>query len=190
MSSEQVRLFTRFAAHLTAAHRVRRNAGPRKPEAAAVLSPNGALLDAGGGKGVAHARDELRRATLAFDEARTKKRSDVETGTRRWRPLVTSRWSLLDDFDTDGRRFVVAVENSPPTRLPRTALSEREHQVMTQAHLGHTDKLIAYELGLAHATVRVLMHRAMRKLGASTRRDALARFDALARAKSGSAPKR
>ena len=75
-------------------------------------------------------------------------RSDVELATRRWKPLVASRWALIDEFDTDGRRFVVAVENAPPTCAARRDLSLREHQVMTQAHLGHIDKVIAYELGL------------------------------------------
>lgn len=151
-----------------------------KPRAAAVRAPNSAPIDAEQDEGVVDAREALRRATLAFDQARTKKmRSDIELATRRWRPLVASRWSLLDDFDLDGRRFVVAVESSPPTPAPRKDLSERELHVMTQAHLGHTDKEIAYELGLSASTVRVLVHRATRKLGAATRREALARFDTL-----------
>lgn len=58
-------------------------------------------------------------------------------------------------------------------------LSARENQVMPQVHLGHTDKVIGYELSLSTSTVRVLIHRATRKLGAATRREALARFDAL-----------
>ncbi|MBX3189679.1 MAG: helix-turn-helix transcriptional regulator [Labilithrix sp.] len=176
---EQFTLFTRFAAHLTSAVRLRRSAA--KPKPAAVLAPSGALLHAEeGDDGVVDAREELRRATLAFDEARTKRmRDDVDLATRRWRPLVVSRWSLLDDFDSDGRRFVVAVANPPPTRPPRNDLSEREHQVLTQAHMGRSTKVIAYELGLSDSTVRVLLHRAAQKLGASTREEALARFDAL-----------
>lgn len=182
VSAARMTLFTRFSAHLASALRLRRSAQRSKPKAAGILAPNGSLLD--GDDGIVESREELRRATVAFDQARTKKmRADVELATRQWRPLVGSRWSLVDDFDSDGRRFVLAVENSPPTRPPRTDLSEREHQVMTQAHLGHTDKVIAYELGLATSTVRVLLHRATRKLGATTRRDALARFDALAKAR-------
>lgn len=176
VSPERLTLFARFSTHLATALRLRRN---KEQTNAGVLSPDGKLLDAAN-DGVASMREELRRATVHFDQARTKKgRADVELATRRWRPLVAARWSLLDDFDSDGRRFVLAVENATPTRPLRTALSEREHQVMTQAHLGRTDKVIAYELGLSVSTVRVLLHRAIRKLGAKTRREALVRFEAL-----------
>jgi DNA-binding CsgD family transcriptional regulator len=178
VSDEQVTLFTRFAAHLTSAVRLRQNAGGSKPKVAAILSPSGDLLHAEASEGVVDAREELRLAALAFDQSRTKK-VNAEAATRRWRPLVESRWTLIDEFESDGRRLVVAVENGPPTRPPRKDLSEREHQVMTQAHLGHDNKVIAYELGLSHSTVRVLLHRAATKLGASTRREAIARFDAL-----------
>jgi DNA-binding NarL/FixJ family response regulator len=89
---------------------------------------------------------------------------------------VVAQWSLLDEFDTDGKRFVVAMDNRPPQRVARGALSEREHQVLTQAELGHSNKEIAYELGLSSATVRVLIHRAAKKLGAATRAEAIAKF--------------
>ena len=86
------------------------------------------------------ARDRFVASVNRISPAAARLAAQAEKRCRAGRPLVASRWSLLDDFDTDGRRFVVAVENSPPTRPPRTDLSEREHQVMTQAHLGHTDK--------------------------------------------------
>ncbi|MFT3710135.1 MAG: LuxR C-terminal-related transcriptional regulator [Archangium sp.] len=173
----RVTLFTRFASHLTSAYRIRRTHGPKPPPRAAVMSPRGKLLHAEGDS-IAGARDELRDATLAFDHARTRKmRDDVELATRTWKPLIESRWALLDEFDTDGKRFVVAVENAPPTRARTKELSERELQVLTAAHFGHSNKVIAYELGLAASTVRVLLHRAAQKLGAKTREQAISRFD-------------
>lgn len=181
--AERVKLFTRLAAHLTSGYRLRRDVLTSKHRTAAILSAHGKMLHVEKDDGVVDAREELRDAALAFEQARTKKmRADVDAATERWRPLVASRWSLLDDFDTDGRRFVVAVENSPPTRPPRKDLSEREHAVLTQAHMGHSNKVIAYELGLSDSTVRVLLHRAARKLGASTRQDMIARFDVLVNA--------
>lgn len=179
--AEHFKLFTRLAAHLTSGFRLRRNARMSQPKPAAILSTRGEMLHAENrDDGVIAAREALRDAAIAFEEARTKKmRADVDVATQRWRPLVISRWSLLADFDSDGRRFVLAVENAPPTRPPRKDLSEREHEVLTQAHMGHSNKVIAYELGLSDSTVRVLLHRAARKLGASTREEMLARFDAL-----------
>lgn len=177
--ADLVTLLTRLAAHLTAAGRLRRRVQP-KPEADAILAPNGEILHASDLPTVEAARSELRQATLDFEQARSRElRSDVEGATRRWRPLVSSRWTLLDEFDSDGRRFVIAAENAPPTRAARRDLSEREHQVLTQAHLGHSQKEIAYELGLADSTVRVLLHRAAQKLGVSTREEALERFQTL-----------
>lgn len=179
VSAEDTMLFSRLAAHLTSAIRLRRSTTRDHARPAAVLSTSGTLLHADHDEAVEF-RDELRRAAIAFDHARTRKaRGDVELATRRWRPLVQSHWSLIDEFSTDGKRFIIAVENGPPTPTPRGKLSEREHQVLTQAHLGHTNKEIAYELGLSSATVRVLLHRAAHKLGVSTRAEAIARFDAL-----------
>jgi DNA-binding NarL/FixJ family response regulator len=49
--------------------------------------------------------------------------------------------------------------------LPRRPLSPREHQILDLIRQGHTQKEVAYRLGLSDATVRVLYARAMRKLG-------------------------
>ena len=48
-------------------------------------------------------------------------------------------------------------------------LSAREAQVVGLVALGHSNKLISYELGLAWSTVRVLVQRAARKLRVGTR---------------------
>ena len=48
-------------------------------------------------------------------------------------------------------------------------LTEREHQVAALALSGQHNKLIAYNLGISHSTVRVLMARAARKMGARSR---------------------
>ena len=55
-------------------------------------------------------------------------------------------------------------EHPPP---PTTRLSPREQQVVDLATGGRSQKEIAFELGLADATVRVLHARAMKKLGRS-----------------------
>ncbi|HSC89498.1 MAG TPA: helix-turn-helix transcriptional regulator, partial [Polyangiaceae bacterium] len=55
-------------------------------------------------------------------------------------------------------------------------LAERERQVVSNLSLGLTNKEIAFELGLAHSTVRVLVARAAAKLGVKTRAELVARY--------------
>jgi DNA-binding NarL/FixJ family response regulator len=49
--------------------------------------------------------------------------------------------------------------------VPRRPLSPRERQILDLVRDGHTQKEVAYRLGVSDATVRVLYARAMRKLG-------------------------
>jgi DNA-binding NarL/FixJ family response regulator len=53
------------------------------------------------------------------------------------------------------------------------ALTEREREVIHRARLGHDDKKIALDLGIAASTVRVLFARASAKLGATSREELL-----------------
>jgi DNA-binding NarL/FixJ family response regulator len=55
--------------------------------------------------------------------------------------------------------------------LPREAakLSDRERQAATLAALGHSNKHIAYELGVTSSTVSTFLERAVLKLGARSR---------------------
>ena len=74
---------------------------------------------------------------------------------------------MVDWFDTDGRRYVLAVPNPPDLKDPR-ALTERETQVVTYATLGESHKLIAYRLGVSRSTATKALRSAMRKLGVKT----------------------
>jgi len=111
------------------------------------------------------ARTALRRAAVAFDRARGRLwREDQDEALAIWQALIEGRWSLLDHFDSDGRRFIVAHRNDP--NLPDVrGLTKRECQVLAYAMLGRSNKDIAYELGVATATVGVLLARARGKLG-------------------------
>jgi DNA-binding CsgD family transcriptional regulator len=75
---------------------------------------------------------------------------------------------MVDWFDSDGRRFVLAHPNPPDLRDPR-GLTERERQVATYAVLGETNKLISYRLGISQPKVSTALKSAMRKLGVQTR---------------------
>ena len=161
--------FGRVAAHIAAALRLRRAlAGEGAGAEEAVLAPDGACLHAEGPAKPRAAREDLRRAARAIDRARGPLRREQDRALGIWRSLCAGRWTLLDRFESDGRRFLIARENAPSAPRPR-ALTERERQVVALAALGHTNKLVAYCLGLSPSMVAAHLKRAMGKLGVSSR---------------------
>lgn len=172
--------WTRVAAHLASAYRLRRRLErPLDPTvgAEAIAEPGGKLAHAEGDANKESARATLTRAVVAVDRARTREGRASEEGLASWRALVGARWSLVDHFDADGRRYVVIRANEVHTARSGP-LSDRERQVFALLAIGHSTKVAAYELGIAETTVRVLVLRATRKLGAATRDEAIERFRA------------
>jgi len=111
----------------------------------------------------------IREAARLIDKARGRlRREDPERALEMWKALVEGRWSMVDWFDSDGRRFVLAHPNAPDLKDPR-GLTERERQVATYASLGETNKLIGYRLGISQPKVSTTLRSAMRKLGVQTR---------------------
>jgi DNA-binding CsgD family transcriptional regulator len=160
-------LWERIAAHVASGFRAHRALASVTLEGEAVLDPGGRVLHAHGPAAEKAARVLLRSACQTVDHARTGKGRGDPDAIQRWTSLFGARWSLVDRFDRDGRRYVVAVRNMlADGSQPLTA---REAQVVGLVALGHTNKLIAYELGLAWSTVRVLVQRAARKLDVRTR---------------------
>jgi len=94
--------------------------------------------------------------------------TDPEQALEHWKALVRGRWSTVDWFDSDGRRFVLGLPNAPNVNDPR-GLTTREMQVVAYALFGQTNKLIAYNLGLSKGRVSTLLRSAMRKIGVQTR---------------------
>ena len=134
------------------------------------------VVDDVGGCRVEHTGDSddgsitaLKEAAKAMQRARGSSRhSDPPGAVEAWRALVSGRWTLLDHFDHDGKRYVVAVRNDPV--VPAFAeLSPREAQVVAYAAQGHSNKLIAYELGIAPSTVAMHLSTAGGKLNAKSR---------------------
>ncbi|HEY3798798.1 MAG TPA: helix-turn-helix transcriptional regulator [Caulobacteraceae bacterium] len=167
------RLWTRCAAHIGAGLRLR----ALGPELAsldaepieAVFDGGGKLHDARDGATSKTARDRLRDAVLLIDKARSAAgRQDSDAALAAWEGLVSGRWSLVDRFDSDQRRFVVAVRNDPRFPDPR-GLSLRERQVAEFAGLGRSAKEIAYLLGVAAPSVENSLRRAQAKLGLASR---------------------
>jgi DNA-binding CsgD family transcriptional regulator len=163
--------WSRAASHVAAAFRLRRALGTANPmvDAEAILTPSGRVEHATGPAEAEHAREALRRATLVLESA-TKKKARGPEALRAWTALVEGRWSVVDCFDTDGKRYVVARKNDPAVSVTM-ALTEQEAQVLAYARLGHGMKLVAYELGLPVSTVAVLLERGLQKIGLRSRQE-------------------
>ncbi len=163
------RMWTRLAVHLGAGLRLHERVRSAAPEPDAVLSPRGRLLHAEGDAAAKPCREELAAAAKTVDRARGRlRRVDEHGAVELWRALVRGEWSLVDRFDTDGKRFVIAHKNAPRERISERRLSLREAQAATLLARGYSNKLIAYELGLALSTIANLLARAADKLGAAT----------------------
>jgi DNA-binding CsgD family transcriptional regulator len=132
----------------------------------AVLDPSGRILDAEDDARNADAREALRTSAIALDRAKAKmlRNKNDESVLEEWRALVDGRWSLVDHFDTDGRRLLIARRNVPGT-MPIPLLDERERAVLGYRIAGHPLKLIAYEMGFSMGLTSRLLKSAMNKLG-------------------------
>jgi DNA-binding NarL/FixJ family response regulator len=126
---------------------------------------------------------QLREVVAAADRVR-RVRLPPEAVLSAWRALHGGCWSIVASVERDGQRLLVARPNAPlrigaplasteatSRRRPEHPrhLSAQESRVLAALAKGHTNKLIAYELGLATSTVGTLLARAARKLGCNTR---------------------
>ncbi len=173
-SPAERRCWHRAIAHVAAGCRLRRRVSEVSFEG--VFEPDGRVRELRGRARTGSARDALRHAVAAVDRVRTSTgRSDPEEGLARWQGLVSGRWSLVDRFDSDGRRFLVAIPNEPHTLDPR-GLTRREAQVAELVGTGRSTKEIAYDLGLSLSTVTMAATRAARKFGLQSRAELAAFF--------------
>ena len=107
----------------------------------------------------------LRAAARHLDRSpEVLRHGDAERAIRLWEGLLRGRWTLLDWFDSDGRRFIVAKLNAQSRGTAR-GLTERERQVALSASLGESSKATGYQLGISPSRVSALLRAAMRKLG-------------------------
>jgi DNA-binding NarL/FixJ family response regulator len=160
-----------IAAHIGAGLRLRSKLRSLSQDALpveAILDSQGRMH---GGQGPAiqkDARENLREAVLRIERARTNAgRSEPDDALDNWQALIDGRWSLVDRFDTDGRRYVIAVRNDPSHPDPR-GLTARERQVAEFAGLGRSAKQISYSLGVSCSAVTNCTSQIQEKLGLSS----------------------
>ena len=169
-SSRTEHLWQRLAAHISAGNRLRTTlAALSEPNfdptqrAEAVLTANGKVEHATGPAESRAAREALRDALVRVDKARSEQ-DDARRSVDLWRGLVAGRWSLVEHFERDGKRYYLAHKNDPELEKDR-ALTDRERQVLGYAELGYSNKLVSYVLGLSSSTVSTLLARARKKVG-------------------------
>jgi DNA-binding CsgD family transcriptional regulator len=167
-SAMERKRWPQIAAHLGAGLRLRNVARALSFDSApveAVLDSSGAMHDGRNDATATPAREKLREAVRGIECARTAGgRSDPDAAMDRWEALVNGRWSLVDRFDSDGKRFVVAIRNDPAYPDPR-GLTARERQVAEFVGLGRAPKEISYILGVSTSAVNACTAHAQEKLG-------------------------
>lgn len=126
------------------------------------VTPDGKIVDAEAHASSPSARERLREAALAVERAREPSGGDDRSSL--WKVLVAGEWSLVEQFESDGKRFLIARESTPQLKEPG-ALTPREGQVLAHAALRQTLELMANELGLPVATVAEARDSSARKLG-------------------------
>ncbi|MCA9693982.1 MAG: hypothetical protein KC636_30630 [Myxococcales bacterium] len=171
LSRAEYELCRRLAIHAAAGLRLR---GSLPTEdllaiAEAVFEADGRVAQASGTATDPDQRARLARSVAQIDVARTPtKRGGELEATELWQGLVEGRWSVIEHFDTDGRRYYVAIAN-PALGVKVRALSPIERQVAAMAIAGEANKVIGYALGVTESTVATHLTSTLRKLGLKSR---------------------
>jgi DNA-binding CsgD family transcriptional regulator len=169
VDSSRRALWRMLATHLGAACRLSgRVRSPQGPDVEYVMASGGRVLHVRGDDLDERTREQLRRAAQDVDRARTRRgRRDPHAALELWRGLFSGRWSLVDHFDSDGKRFLLALRNDPDA--PGPALPLRQRQVLFYVATGWSNKEVGYALGISDTTVAAHLSRALIALGIQSR---------------------
>jgi DNA-binding CsgD family transcriptional regulator len=173
LSSGQRAMFHMLSAHLKSGLRLRRRLVRKSnqvelPEQGAVLDASARVVEAAGDAQADGAREELSRMARQIDRARTQASGRDEEALEVWQGLVDGRWSLVEQFDADGKRFMLAHRNPEGVLDPR-GLSDMECRVLALALRGYSNKLVGYHLGISESTASSHLARGMAKLNITSR---------------------
>lgn len=118
-------------------------------------------------------KESLGAVAMAVDRAACLNEGEAGASERAWRDLVSGRLRVVERFDRDGRRFVVARRGSS-AKVRGIQLTEREIEVVQRRVRGAPLKDIAAALGVSISTVAKSLKRALGKLGLETQAELIA----------------
>jgi DNA-binding CsgD family transcriptional regulator len=167
-----LRRWRRVAVHLSAAFCLREHMARGLAPGEGILAPDGRLLHATGSARLPAAREALRLAVRGIDAARSRHRQDPESSLQAWQAVVSGRWTLVEQHERDGKRFLLARVNE--LQAPGSkALSLRERQVLGLVSQGASNKEIGYRLGIGEPSVAGYLRRGKAKIGVYNRAELL-----------------
>ncbi len=121
----------------------------------------------------------VRTLAIAADQRAAAQGSDC-SATVLWHELAHARWSLVDEFEAEGRRYLIA-RSLAHTDKPELALDTLDRIILGQRAAGAALKVIAGEVGLSISTVARRLRLAMRRLGLRNAADLAALFRSVVR---------
>lgn len=161
---ERRRAVEMFMAHFAAMVRLRSVLRAPDPSegADAVVSPAGRLLHAT--PSAADQKETLVDAVLRSERARGPlRRRSPDQAMAIWRALVEGKYTLVECVERDGKRLLF-VRRNPARVRGLSALTASEAACAYFTALGHSQKFIAYELGLSLSASAKTTRSAIRKL--------------------------
>jgi DNA-binding CsgD family transcriptional regulator len=162
-SRKEITLWSRVAAHLRAGYASSLRYGDDVETSDAILEPSGRVLHASGSAKTPLGREALRHAALRAERARTSRARRDPSSLDLWQELVAGRWTLIQRFDADGRRFLLARRNAAEVQR-YVQLTAREQDITRRVLRGDSNKLIAHDLLVSEATISEHLKIALSKL--------------------------
>lgn len=155
--------------HVGTALRLRRRLEATPTEPSALLSSAGTVAHAEGDARSKDARTALVEAVRRIERARAPRvRTSAQQVLELWQGLVHGRWSLVEHFESDGKRYLAAHANEPKLDDPR-GLTGNERACLHYFLRGATTAEIAYTLGISDASVGKALSTVSRRLGFPSR---------------------
>jgi len=156
-----------IACDLASAARLRAATHARPP--AAVLDAEGRVKHATGRARAVDAREALRHAVVSRERARrARSHDDAVTTSALFQGMVGGRYSIVDRFERDGRRYIVALENASAAASLRK-LTRQEQRIAEAVARGEPLKRIALDLGITPGAAGSYLASVRKKLGVRSR---------------------